>query len=349
MEFRLVHLSDMHFATNPNLLPSPLQEKKVVQAIQEAWARVNYGPSEDEFSTNGTHCATHASRAARHWARFARTTLVQVDPHAYVVSGDVSATGSFEDLADSREYLLGVPRSNWSSDLGKPLVGIQPEKLVVLPGNHDRYRGRFLRPGGKAFDREYAAHWKPSSACERVQSQVFSLGGESLIVASADFTLSRIRDGFPPKIGYIGTGRVYQETLDALIAQTEALKRDSNTSAVVWVVHYPPCFSGISRSLSLHDDHLLADAARSSGVGVILCGHTHEARRYKIGEVIVNCAGTAFETRVDEKWEFSVCRFEVNRGERGRIGFVDFQFNKNSQDFMEQSLVVFHPSKKGSE
>lgn len=343
MEFRLVHLSDMHFATNPNLLPSPIQEKKVVQALQEAWARFNYGASEDEFRTNGTHCATHAGRAARHWARFTRTTLAQVGPHAYVVSGDVSATGSNEDLADSKDYLLGVPRLNWSSDLGKPLVGIEPEKLVVLPGNHDRYQGRLLWPGGKAFDSAYASHWKPSSACGRVQSQVFSLEGESLIVASADFTLARVKDGSPPVIGYIGTGRVYRETIDALVAQTEALKVDANTSAVVWVVHYPPRFSGITPTLSLHDDHLLADAAESSGVGVILCGHTHEARRYKIGNVIVNCAGTAFETRVDERWEFSVCRFEVDQGERGRIGFVDFQFSKNAQDFIEQSLVIFHP------
>ena len=343
MEFRLVHLSDMHFATSPNLLPSPLQEGKLVQAIREGFLRLGYQPTDDEFRTNGTHPATHAGRAARHLARFVRTTLTQADPHIFVVSGDVSATGSEEDLDDAREYLLAVPRLNWSSDLGKPLVGIASEKLIVLPGNHDRYEGRLLLPGGVAFDTTFSTHWNPSSACGRVQTQIFRANGEALIIASADLTLGSVADGSPPAYGYIGTGRAYPQTIAALAEQTEAMRIENDTSAVVWVIHYPPLFAGINASLSLHDDQLLADAAETAGVAVILCGHTHEARRYQVSNVVVNCAGTALETRRDEKWEFSVCRFEVLNGQRGRIGFVDFRFNKDSQNYIEQPLEVFHP------
>lgn len=335
-ELRLVHISDLHCAFDANRLPSPFQQ----QALQAKVGglldiAVRRGERTDGFSDNVLHCASHSTRAARHFASFLKLRLQpNFKPHIFVVSGDLSTSGEFRDLKCARDYLTSPCHAGWTTRLGAPSLDIQGG-LVVLPGNHDRYRGKLLRSNGKEFDEAFKDLWNPLSSCGRVSTCAHrTTGGMTVVVGCADFSLLRCRDGWPPAwVGHVGTGRAYSHVVKNLVEASRAACFEYETQALIWVVHFPPGFQGVSPSLKLHQEGELIAAAQESGVALLLAGHTHDARRYRLGGVVVNCAKSLLEASEHDDWGFSACKVELERGAIRRMAFYDYAFDSHHQWF----------------
>lgn len=341
-ELAIVHVSDLHMAADANRLPSPFQEKSHRKKIRQLCdMAIRRGQRIDGLQDNILSCASHSVRAARHFASFLDLKVrPALSPNLFIVSGDVSTTGTIEDLREARNYLSTSTSSGWTSPLRKPVLGIPRGSLLVIPGNHDRYRGRLLKPNNKEFDNVFSSQWSPVSSCGRVVCGVHSTSsGEKLVIASADFSLMKCRDGWPPKwTGHVGTGRVYPAILKNLCAASKAACLENNTSALVWVIHFPPGFQGVPPELRLLDEEILLQAAEEVGVRIIFSGHTHQARRYTVGSVVVNCAGSLLESSADDNWGFSICRLEIKTGSMQRLAFYDYQFSRD-EDWFKRSRV----------
>jgi predicted phosphodiesterase len=322
--FRLVHLSDLHFATRPNRLPAPLQTGGL-KALFDAAIAGHRG--------NWFKPATHSTRAARAVARFLRTkVLPEYSPDRIVVSGDLAATGNEEDLAHAHAYLISSDVSEWANRDAEPRLGFDAYDLKIVPGNHDRYHRGTLFPGAEHFDRVFAGLWQPTLGGSRVSApQVIVKGEEKLALIAADFTFRHVSDSLPSMTGYIGRGRVYQDVLDELVAQTRSL----SGAFVVWVVHYPPSFPGVNPNLELQGEQLLIQAAQECGVRLLLAGHTHDAKLYTVGNVVVSCVGSATQNELDCIWHFSLTEFDVAGStlEGGRV--VPFAYDKGRSNFVE--------------
>jgi 3',5'-cyclic AMP phosphodiesterase CpdA len=67
----------------------------------------------------------------------------QAEPTDYVVAtGDISTDGQVQSLETARQFLCGsVPRPEASRPIGLRLAD---HRLFLVPGNHDRYAGRYL-------------------------------------------------------------------------------------------------------------------------------------------------------------------------------------------------------------
>jgi 3',5'-cyclic AMP phosphodiesterase CpdA len=68
----------------------------------------------------------------------------KAEPADYVVAtGDISTDGQVQSLEAARQFLTGaVPRPGASAAIGLGLA--DPARLFLVPGNHDRYAGRYL-------------------------------------------------------------------------------------------------------------------------------------------------------------------------------------------------------------
>lgn len=343
VEFRLVHASDLHFGSSSDLVPGPFEHRSATTLVRDVLSSL--GLAEDDSSDEAVawfRPATHSVRATRHFARFLSTTIVdQVNPDAVIVSGDLTSRGASDELMLAKRYLTEPPTSGWKNDSGAPVIGQLRDRLIVIPGNHDRYGERFS-PGSRTFDGVFANLWQPSSGCQCVATRVFNgPKGAALLVGSIDLCLRAHGDGSPPVLGFIGTGRVYDDSLEALFRATRDFRAGNAHCAIVWVAHFPPGFEGISASLQLHEERKLLATGRDAGVSLVLCGHTHSSRHYVVDGVRVNCAGSATQASRDSDWCFSVCRILVESQGSVKCSVVEFRFDRVRENFVEGEEYVF--------
>lgn len=306
--FKLVHLSDLHFAVKPNRLPSPVQTGGL-RALFEAAVSGHRG--------NWFRPASHATRAARAVARYMETTVIPVEaPDAVIVSGDLAATGSDEDLRSAHGYLLAPTVGSWVNRDQEPRLSIGDARLVVMPGNHDRYHQGTLFPGAEIFEEVFSGSWNTCGECDRVSSpQLIAKDGEVLSLICADFTFRTFTDALSSLTGYIGQGTVYSDVLRALVSQTLAVKQLAGQEvAVVWVLHYPPGYPNVDSNLALLNEAELLAAAKEVGVKLILAGHTHIDHVYSIDGVTVSCVGSATQADADAAWHFSLNELTIENG-----------------------------------
>ncbi len=276
--FRLLHVSDFHFAVRPRMIEFP----DTPAALQ------------DLAVTRGRLCpSSHDPDLAEAAARFLYRHPNRFD--VVLATGDLATTGHPDDLAVAYEYFFAPPVLAWWGRSGGPTLQAGQAPVRVLPGNHDRYQGWYLGPGGCEFDRTFApAGWQSG---QRAQTLIVLEGerGEKLAIIAADFCLASYYDATGPW-GYLGQGKVYPGVLQALREATCRQRQGHGAIGIAWAVHFPPAFADIDPDLMLHDEQLLLDEAAGLGVEHIFCGHTHEARQYtRAGSALVqvHCAGSA--------------------------------------------------------
>ena len=304
--FTFLHISDLHFAKGANRLPSPLQKVSVDAIVKGVLGGT---------STNWLKPASHSTRAAKALSRYLESdVLPKHSPDILLITGDLAATGSVEDLEVAKEYIGPHRGGAWANRMQEPILAVSGLSLALIPGNHDRYREGTLKPGSMNFEQVFSSEWKPQSNCGRVSTaEVLKKNGLRVAVIGADFTLRAAADCAEIH-GYFGKGKVHSDVLSNLVDSTARAKESLHCSAVVWLVHFPPRFLGIDPNLDLDLHDTLIAAAESLGVCAIFCGHTHKQSLYKAGGVIVCCAGSATESSTTEDWQFSVCdlSFEAN-------------------------------------
>ncbi len=224
----------------------------------------------------------------------------QSDLRAVILSGDIATTGFDYDLLKAKEFLDGPKAGTFAASQSLSHIGIP---VWILPGNHDRYtytgQEWFFSPGGTLFDQILSNHW---SGKVRTYPPLRDVNdGFSVLVLGADFGLqdsshsTRLR-----RFNKLAQGKVYDKVLTTLESETISLQDRERSDfprheqVILWAVHFPPLFKGLSVAKSLLEASDLVDKAKERGVQAILAGHTHYFRDYFAApDVRVLCAGTA--------------------------------------------------------
>lgn len=203
----------------------------------------------------------------------------------------LAVTGDLTNLSLACEFEAAA---RWLAGLGLP-----PERLTVIPGNHDAYVGAAVRE--RLFERALGPLLGEADlAWPRVQRV-----GDLLLVSASSAV---------PSPWFVAWGRVGREQLarlDQALAAEAAFK--------LLLVHHPPLQRDgrpdwlIRRN---RDWKGLLELCWRRGVDLVLCGHTH--RGYRItapGGPRIFCAGSATDppVRLGERSTYNRYRFEGGR------------------------------------
>ena len=314
-DFRLVHLSDFHVGLKPDVLGGldvrvrSLHPRGTANPLRASSWNQGLGESVRDFVQRN-----HRQRPL----------------DAVLVSGDLATTGHKGDLVRALEYIEGLVKATaWTTGPDSHLdVGIR--RVILFPGNHDRFRRGLFWPGGKRFDTLFMGYWRGP-----VQTTVLAAGKEHLAIIQADFSLQKRRDANWLSLEYLGQGRVYDSILDRLKRETQ---RFGEVYAVVWAVHFPPAFEPLDDALRLQNQMNLLYAARDLGVNYIFAGHTHVPRCYQALGVTVCCAGTATQLVVPAGSQGGVnsihpCTITVNGRRVTKVDWQLWGWNPHFQGF----------------
>jgi len=260
--------------------------------------------SEDAFFRDFIAEITRAAGFATSFHPLALDSLVnfaesQSDLHAVILSGDIATTGFTHDLLKAKQFLDGPTAGTLAASQSLSHIRIP---VWILPGNHDRYtytgREWFFAPGGTLFDQILSNHW--SGKVKTYPPLRDFTDDFSVLVLAADFGLQDSSHSTRlQRFNKLAQGKVYDTVLTALERATillqDAERRDypRHDQVVLWAVHFPPLFKGLSTAKSLLQASDLVNKAKELGVQAILAGHTHYYRDYFAGDVRVLCAGSA--------------------------------------------------------
>lgn len=325
---RILHASDLHLAhkERQRSFPDKFRDglREALRGMQAAAA-----PESTFFAKLGATWSNAVARASSYdvsiLKRFAEFVHMEVENErldGVIITGDVATSGDVRDI-DRVDKVF-----NQASDPELPFLGafsqqaslafITPPAIFLkfFAGNHDRFvrsnalgRTKWWRvpllfwkvfdAGGKEFDR---IRFNNDPAHKTLPVEVFHTqkrqpNGRMLTVwiLMADFTLKTF-DEHEKIFGWLAQGKVDDDTLKVLVAQTKIVKEntDANTDqCILWACHFPPFFPGVKRSGRLLGGENLIKDANDLGVKAILTGHTHEQLKYsKPGMTEILCCGT---------------------------------------------------------
>ncbi len=228
--FRLAHVSDLH-ATRVRF--SGLGELNAKRAL--GWL---------SWQTRRRH---------RYLPRIAERViadLVASSPDHVAVTGDLTHMGLASEIAEA---------TTWLARLGSP------ERVTLVPGNHDAYGG--------TLDHGVVDAWRPY------------LDSDAGASGAAPFPSVRLRgpvalvglSSAVPTPVHLATGRVGREQL----APLADLLSDLGTRGLcrVVLVHHPPTRTHVSWRRGLEDGPELCAILARAGAELVLHGHTHRAAR----------------------------------------------------------------------
>jgi hypothetical protein len=121
-----------------------------------------------------------------------------------------------------------------------------------------------------------------------VQSLTIVKLDSALALVSADFCLQKLRNA-PANV--CGQGLANAHTVDALIAETSAVKARHSDVGIIWIVHFPPLLD-VERGLRLRFAQRVLDAAKVSKVRTIIAGHLHRNQLNYYGDIEMICTGS---------------------------------------------------------
>ncbi len=317
--FKIAHLSDLHLAAEPS---RPGWHQSI-----GFWGHVGVGlrvaaslDIESSMTSHDPKCFRALMDALTGQNRY---TSAGYD--GYIVTGDLATTGSSADMAAAAGMLRREHGVAGGETFDAPKL--PNEKVVLLPGNHDRYYGRKLGPTSTEFEQQhnFGFNWSlgnPLAGDSRpdVNHKVLrAMSGAQLAVVCGDFSF------LTPSVQWIkmlGRGRARQETLERMVAQTTQYQEKS--IPVVWAVHFPPVKRGVQSALRLERHEEVIRAAARCGVQIVFCGHTHVASPSLAGvfddkfpAVQIVCAASACE-HVKAKSKTQRSYFEVELEVRGK-------------------------------
>jgi len=294
--FRLLHASDLHIALKQNRV-----------GLVDAWkAGLLFRRDRPEVALTSSHSPDLLDGLIEF-------VFQQDDPFdAVLLSGDLATTGKKEDLKEASSWINGDQNGYVSPHSGRPEIASNPtlkgaaRKIVLLPGNHDRYQNipgiPFFVPGGILFNNYFGVDWDFNPKVKVNKWVSPHKEGAHLGLVSADLTLKKFSDaenGLFGVRGSFGQGKAYADIIDALKKKTDDLREKHRGLGLLWVVHFPPKYPKIEEDfLQLLQDEILIKAAHEKRISHILAGHTHKPLAYTArssdgSTVEVLCAGTA--------------------------------------------------------
>jgi 3',5'-cyclic AMP phosphodiesterase CpdA len=140
----------------------------------------------------------------------------------------------------------------------KPLGG--PDKVSIVPGNHDVY----VRGSYEAMERSFGPHMRGDDLAETAFPYMRMRGGVALIgLCSGIPTAPLLASG---ALGKLQTARL------------EAMLKAAGEGGLVRVVmiHHPPLAPGATLGRGLRDARAFSDVLASAGAELVLHGHNHK-------------------------------------------------------------------------
>lgn len=189
-------------------------------------------------------------------------------PDHLAVTGDLTNLALDAEFARARDYLAEI--------------GLPPERLSIIPGNHDTYvRGPYR---ARRFEHHMApllGHADGDLAWPRAQRR------DGLLFVSLTSCV--------PTPWFTAYGRVDPSHLE----QARALLADDGATFRVVLVHHPPLQGHGGPDFLWRrnlDGRAVLDVCREAGADLVLCGHTHAPFRYDVPglprRLLISCAGS---------------------------------------------------------
>ena len=229
----IAHLSDLHLFNPENMLARDFMTKRVLGYL--SWRLHRQAEHQIDFMP--------ALRAA----------LGEAEVDHIVVTGDMTHLGHDADFEAAAEIL-------------RQLGG--PDRLTVIPGNHDAYVRIPWRE--QVFDlRAYMA----SDAGAGAGSSNGSLERPEPSLRKIDQTAIIGISSARPTAPFLATGSLGRNQLTRFQQLLDQAKAENLFRLVL--IHHPPVRGLVSRRKCLTDQSALANVIKASGAELILHGHTH--------------------------------------------------------------------------
>jgi 3',5'-cyclic AMP phosphodiesterase CpdA len=362
---RILHASDLHIAKRAN----------VISGLDRISAGISLRPPLLRAVFKTAFFSSYSPTVLLAFSQFVyedyeRSHRKQVDApiDAIVLTGDIATSGRSKDLKRALWFFQDKPDSNMQAKstrgglyatlatvLDTPhLVGPIAIPLLLVPGNHDRLqpslKGLYLDywPGGKNFDQVLQGYWDPTlNALDYgpdVKALTLQKNKLTVSIIAADFNLKQSGDRVGLWFNRYAQGRVYQnatnkqDILGNLRQATQDIKRSDPDSVIIWAVHFPPGFPGISSTMELINDNDLINVANGEDILAILSGHTHIPVRYRtpVMKFDVFCAGSATQFYAPLGNHFQILEIEGTNKKDASARLVNYKFDKQQVKFIKE-------------
>jgi 3',5'-cyclic AMP phosphodiesterase CpdA len=314
--FVLAHVSDLHLCLPKGLRFRELLNKRIMGWL--SWW----------FHRRRKHSDTVLKILCR--------DLLAMRPDHIAVSGDLTHLGTSLEISKALEFL---------KRLGPP------EKITVVPGNHDAY-------AVAGWDPTFS-EWNPYLGSDRGQSAAFSSGNPSPV-----FPIIRVRRHVAvigvttaqPCAPFFAVGRVGLRQLRSLETVLEQFGRNGLFRAVV--IHHPPVGGIVAHRKRLVDAKAFRAVIEGCGAELILHGHSHRSSfaQLKGRDGVIPVIGAASASTLDRRTGKSACHhvFRIYPHlDRWEIEFSDYVFCPETMKFVRKCIqeihVVRQPHKMGLE
>lgn len=298
--FRIAHISDTHFAVEPSRLPSLLET----------------GQFDSFFSSKNLF------RPASYSPLFSRDLAEQIFLYRNTIdhilfTGDMATTGSDGDLSTASKFLIpSDSKSPFLSNSQDARIGFfQPDRISILPGNHDRYSSfpPYI-PENFAFERHFEFYWKLG---KKINGRIIIKNdspNDKLAILMLDFSFS-IDDIKPNSFSsWLGKGKVHHDTLYKLENIINKLKK--NEIPIIIAIHFPPIqHEKIPKSLELIDSKLFRDFLIKNNIHHVFCGHVHSCLngKHTFQDINYYISGSATEPCLNLNTNnFHIADIEIN-------------------------------------
>jgi UDP-2,3-diacylglucosamine pyrophosphatase LpxH len=327
MDFRFVHLSDLHFAVIPSHI-NPLPDPDLDRLYKAAWILGLERSGDSPWSLPTTYDPDVAVVLAQKLATLVGSSAID----GIIVTGDVATTGNLADLRVAKGFLTGTfAQGTVPSDLADGFMNFMDRtRVVLLPGNHDRYSDCFLKrsqhfEGDQAFGPSWCGGYaarsgvKADSNCPQLRYAVVrkNIDGneERLILVQMDFSLMRALDA-NSVFGVLGQGYAYIGIIRRLTQLTSELRSNHNSEAIVWLCHFPP-EAKEKEELELRFGERLSRAAKKCGVPLLLAGHIHKHANYNPpgSQNCLQVISSGSATNPEDVPSFNEITISVSRGQ----------------------------------
>lgn len=286
MIWRLLHISDLHFCSTPkraNLWK--LVKLRISEANADA-SRITTDIAPTIWLPD-SHCPEIAEFLARKIYR------IRNEIDLLLISGDIATTGLAEDLRIALRYVNNLPANGYFGADGNATIRSNVFPMLLMPGNHDRYRSAAGESGSRTFDLIFDGYWGLRDP--DIHTAILnSTDRMPLGIIAADFALRSDADAsFPSRWMRYGQGFAYQDIVEKLVKKTDELRNRFFGIGVIWVIHFPPSNDGGLfgyREFRYYDR--VVDAANARNIKTILAGHLHERKSIRVDDLDIICAGS---------------------------------------------------------
>jgi 3',5'-cyclic AMP phosphodiesterase CpdA len=239
-----------------------------------------------------------------------------------VVSGDLTAFGTRHEFKFARRRI---------EDLAT-MLGIDPARVVVVPGNHDRflgYVGYWFRWALKSFEHYFS---------DLSGNRTVSIDGTEIAIVSLDST----EEGFRVWPVFANTGRLKAKHFNAMNTFLDGSKQQT----CIVVVHHHPLpvpHTALDGMTGMKNGGMVMSHVHQRKVALLLHGHKHKAYACRVSygaheeDTVVVAAGTACQDKLEPAPSFCI----VELHPRQQVNVRMFEYTESGFDVDKNASRVF--------